>query len=59
MQHITLRRIYATILALEKQSVLHNFLSVFVALGIQHAMHMPHIVICVPPHSKIFYNIIS
>jgi len=32
---------------------------VFVALGIQHAMRMRHIVICGLPGSTIFYNIIS
>jgi hypothetical protein len=31
---------------------------VFVALGIQHAMHMRHIVICGLPHSTIFFHII-
>jgi hypothetical protein len=30
---------------------------VFVALGIQHAMHMRHIVICGLPRYKIFFNI--
>jgi len=39
------RRVRATTVAVEKQWALHN-LSVFVALGIQHAMHMRHIVIC-------------
>jgi hypothetical protein len=32
---------------------------VFVALGIQHAMHMGHIVNCALLHSKIFFHIIS
>jgi hypothetical protein len=31
----------------------------FVALGIQHAMRMRHIVICVLPGSKIFFHIVS
>jgi len=33
--------------------------SVFVPLGIQHAMRMHHIVICGLPHSTVFFNIIS
>jgi hypothetical protein len=40
-----MRRVRATIVAVEKQFVLH-ILSVSVALGIQHAMRMRHIVIC-------------
>ena len=32
---------------------------VSVALGIQHAMRMQHIVICGPPRSTIFYHILS
>jgi len=33
--------------------------SVFVALGIQHAMRVRHIVICGLPGSRVFFNIIS
>jgi hypothetical protein len=32
---------------------------VFVALGIQHAMRMHHIVICGLPHSAIFFRVLS
>jgi len=32
---------------------------VFVPLGIQHAMHMCHIVICVLPRSKTFFHVVS
>jgi hypothetical protein len=30
---------------------------VFVALGVQHAMRMRHIVICGLPHSTVFFHI--
>jgi len=30
-----------------------------IALGMQHAMHMHHIVFCDLPHSTIFFHIIS
>jgi hypothetical protein len=32
---------------------------VFVALGIQHAIHLRYIVICGLPHSTILFHIIS
>ena len=52
------------IVTVEKQRVLHNLcvcvcVCVFVALGIQHAMRMHHIVICGMYGSTIFFNIIS
>jgi len=31
---------------------------VFLALGIQHAMHMRHIAICILPDSTLFFHII-
>ena len=44
-RNVTLRRAPTTKAAVEKQYVLH-ILSVFVALRMQHAMRMRHIVIC-------------
>jgi len=45
MYNVTLKRFLATIVAVEKQLVLHTLECVFVALGIQ-AMFMSHTVIC-------------
>jgi hypothetical protein len=56
--NVTLRCIRATIVAVEKQYVLHN-LCVFVALGIQFAMRMRHIAICGLHCFTIFFHIIS
>ena len=55
---LTEARSYNNCYSKKKQWVLHN-LSVFVALGIQHAMRMRRIVICGLPGSTIFFHIIS
>jgi hypothetical protein len=53
-----MRRVRATTAAVEKQCVTYSE-SVSVAFGIQHAMHMRHIVICGLPCSTIFFHVIS
>jgi hypothetical protein len=55
--NVTLRCFHATIVAV-KSNMLHN-LCVFVALGIQLAMLMHHIVICGLHRSAVFFHIIS
>jgi hypothetical protein len=56
MYTVSLRRVHATILAAEKAKSMTYSKSVFVALGIQHAMRMHHIfdmacpAHCVLPH---------
>jgi hypothetical protein len=53
-----LRDVHANIVVMVKQWVIH-IVSVSVALGIQHAMHMRHIVICGLSGSTIFFDMIS
>ena len=48
-----------TIVAVENQISITCSECVFVALSIQHAMLMPHVVICGLPGSTIFFHIIS
>jgi hypothetical protein len=56
--NVTLRCGRATIIAVENQYVLRTLI-VFVALGIQHAMFMHHIVICDVPRSTIVFHVFS
>jgi hypothetical protein len=57
MYNVTRRRVHATTVTEEKYYT--NRVSVFVALGIQHAMRMRPIIIYGLPHSTIFFHIIS
>ena len=58
--NLTFRRVRVTIVAVEKQQkkITHSE-SVFVTLGVQHAMGMRHTVICGQSGSAIFSHIIS
>jgi len=58
MYNITLRCVHATIVAVEDQSITYSE-CVFVALGIQHAICMRHIVNCGQPGSAVFFHIVS
>jgi hypothetical protein len=55
MYNTTQRRFRGTIVAVEKERVLYK-MSVCLALGIQHAMRMRHIVVCSLPRSTIFFH---
>jgi len=55
----TLKRIRATIVAVEKQLSITYYEGVFVSLGIQHAMHMLHIVLCGLYGFTIFFRVMS
>jgi hypothetical protein len=54
-----MRRVSATIVAMEKQLVLHNLVCVFVAFVIQHAMGLGYMFICGPTRCTIFFQIVS
>jgi hypothetical protein len=53
--NVTFRRVHATVVVVEKQWVLH-IVSVFVALGIQYAMHMRRITLS-PVDSPTLLNV--
>jgi len=58
--NVTLKRVRATAIAVEKQWVLHNMRVCIAALGIQHAMPMRHIVFRgVLPIYNIFFHTVS
>ena len=56
---LTFRRVRITIVANEKAVTVTFSECVCVALVIQHAMRMRHIVICGLPVSTLFFHIIS
>jgi hypothetical protein len=59
MYNLTLRCFRATIVVVEKTISIAYSEFVFVALVIQHTMHMHHIVIWGLPGSTVFFHIIS
>ena len=58
-RNVTLRRVRATIVALEGQQVLHRLSVCFLAFVTQHAMRNSHIVICGLSGSTVFFHITS
>jgi hypothetical protein len=56
--NVTLRCMCATIVAVAIQGVLTYSECVFVALGIQYAMHMHYVFICGLLSSTVFFHII-
>jgi len=58
--NVILRRVRPTIVAVRKQYLLQSErVCLCIALGIQHAVRMRHIVICGQPGCTIFFHIIS
>jgi len=58
MYNVKMRRVRATIVAVENQSVTYHK-RVFVPLNTQRQMRMPHIVICGLSGSNVFFYIIA
>jgi len=56
--NVTSRRVRATIVTMEKWTIITDSECIFVALDIQHVKRMHHIVICGLPSSIIFFHII-
>jgi hypothetical protein len=56
---VILRRVRAALVAVEKSVSIAYSECVFVALVIQHAIRMRHIVICGLPGSAVYFHIIS
>ena len=59
MYNVTMKRIRATIVAVENNEYYTTRLCVFVALGIKHKMRMRHILICGLPRSTKCFHLIS
>jgi len=57
--NITLRRLLAAIATVQSSNYYIFCVRVFVALGIQHAKRMLHVVFCTLSGSTIFFHIIS
>jgi hypothetical protein len=58
MYNVTMKRVRATIVAVENQSVIY-YKRVFVAFNTQRQMRMPHTVICCLSGYTVFFYIIS
>jgi len=54
-----LRRVRATMFAMEKTISITHYECVFVALGIQHELRLRHIIICGLPDCTILFHLIS